>query len=78
MKRDNLKAWVPAILGMTVVVAGMLHVTGGFAAVEDDDQPDNFFEVKPDNRCAPGEGAGPRAAGTIFRGARPDDNVFAT
>jgi hypothetical protein len=31
----------------------------------------NFFEVKPQNYCDANEGAAPRSAGTIFRGARP-------
>jgi hypothetical protein len=76
MKKENLKTWVPAILGMSVIVVGMLHVTGVFAAAADDNEPGNFFEVKPDNRCSPGTGAGPRAAGTIYRGARPDENAL--
>jgi hypothetical protein len=35
--------------------------------------PDNFHEVRPDSRCLPGQGAPPRQAGTIFRGARPGE-----
>lgn len=67
--------WLPLCapaLGLLVILLGVLHVSGVLAS-SDEPPITHFFEIAPDNRCAPGEGAGPRTAGTLFRGGRPGE-----
>jgi len=60
----------PAAMAAAAIAA--VQITGVFAAAEENPLS-QFYEIAPDNRCADGRGAGPRAAGTLFRGAVPDE-----
>lgn len=70
--RNWLQIWVPPFALLAITLAG-LYESGVLADVPAGDQPGNWHEVTPDNRCAPGQGADPRAPGTIYRGARPGE-----
>ena len=65
------KFWAPPVV-ILVAATAFVHVTGVFASA-DENPISNFHEISPDNRCASGEGAGTRAAGTLFRGASPKE-----
>lgn len=72
LKRSRFEFyWAPPLV-MLLLGNVAVHMTGVFASAEEN-PISNFHEITPANRCADGQGAGPRGAGTLFRGAAPDE-----
>jgi len=72
--RSWLSIWAPPIALLALAIFG-LYETGVLADTPGGERPTNWHEVDqlPKNLCGPGEGAGARQNGMIFRGARPND-----
>ena len=68
--RSWIQIWAPPLV--LAIAAFALYETGVLADTPAGERPTNWHEVTPQNRCGSGQGAGPRAVKTIFRGVRPN------